>query len=184
MKTHLLLLQGIPALRHITCSCCWLLCSSPNFNLFIFHPVISTETGCFIKSVCISAQNWKCPRSFNRVKFCLGGFFHLWLLPAEEKNIFRNMLAWTCPVMTELLISHALSTLPVNAACATQVHNIFLARTQTQTFSSFCKDKHIPSPSLSYFYLSLKICHSSNVSSSYPAVPFLTVHFPEKQNGP
>lgn len=30
----------------------------------------------------------------------------------------------------------------------------------------FCKHKHIPCPALSYFYLSLKICHSSNVSSA------------------
>lgn len=71
--------------RHIW-SCCWLLCFGPNFSLFSFAHVISTKTTCFIKAVCIPAQNWICPHSFNRLKFCPSSPCCLWLLPAHENT--------------------------------------------------------------------------------------------------
>lgn len=72
------------------------------------------------------------------------------------------MLVWAWPVVPGFLISHA----PYKCSMCSSSSQHAPRPYSDPDMLPFCKHKHIPCPSLSYFYLSLKICHSSNVSSA------------------
>lgn len=142
------------------------------FQFVYFPPVIPTKLSCFIKSVYISVHNWGCPPSFNRLKFCSHCPCQLWPVSADEKMKSKPCLWLSVPSRAGFPLSPALFQPSLWRCLCHPSCGVFLVQVQTQIFPFFMNTKPLPCPFLTCFFLSLKICHSSNVSTaiqlSYP----------------
>lgn len=132
------------------------------FQFVYFSPVISTKLSCFIKSVYISAKNWGCLPSFNRLKFCSSSPCQLWLLPGDEKMKSKTCQWMNVPSMDWIPLKPcSFSDFPIMMPVPPKSMTFSLPIFRPIYFSAFMNTKPLPCPFLSCFFLSLKICHSS-----------------------
>lgn len=130
---HLLVLQGItsqPLYRKLLLA----LVLQSRFQFVCFPPVIPTELSCFVKSVCISVQNWACPPSFNRLKFCPCPLCQLWTVAADGKMEWKPCLWLSVPSRAGLPLSPALLQPFLWCCLCHSSHGVFLEHVQTQIF--------------------------------------------------
>lgn len=115
---HFLVLQGITS-QPLYIKLLLALVLQSRFQFVCFHPVIPTKLSCFVRSVCISVQNWACPPSFNRLRFCC--------VPFVSSGQCQQMKRWNqshacgclCPAGLGSLWALLFSSLSFDPACAT-----------------------------------------------------------------